>query len=301
MKPEHSMDRRTRAAAWIAVASLAAISTVAAQTLPPLPELPEISPPGPAFPQKAPGAPGGIEDPRVGTLEDGRKLEEAVREMIRAYETGNLALVESRIDPAMIGYQRFVEGLRRDINQMQQIRIQLTDTQVTVGPDVGVVRTRFEKRFVNATDFRPGLVSGQTQMLFHRRGDFWNVSGFSGDNLFASSSGSLAQAIVTPGTLFYGGSLTTTLQITEPDAVGQPALLVSVTTSSGDQETLAIPAVRPGVFSRSITISALPATPGDGVVQEETRPIGNVVIRYTDPTPGDNRPPVVMVQTIRLQ
>lgn len=283
-------------AAWTFGASM-----VAAQPLPPLPELPEISPPGPAFPQKAPDAPGSIEDPRIGTLEDGRRLEEAVREMIRAYETGNLALLESRIDPAMIGYQRFVEGVRRDINQMQQIRIQLIDTQVTVGPDVGVVRTRFEKRFVSSVDFRPGLVGGQTQMLFHRRGDFWNVAGFSGDNLFASNSGSLAQMTVNPGALSYGGPFTTTLQITDPDAAGQPALLVRVTTTGGDAETLAVPAIRPGVFSRPITVSPSPASPGDGVVQEETSPFGDIVIRYTDPTPGDNRPPVLVVRTIRIQ
>lgn len=301
MKPAMTIRHVVRSAIRSVLIPVVAVSTAVAQTLPPLPELPDLAPSGPAYSQKSLAAPGGIEDSRIGTLEEGRKLEEAVREMVRAYETGNLALVESRIDPSMVGYQRFVEGVRRDASQLKQVRIQLIDLQVTVGPDVGVVRARFEKRYVNAVDFTPALISGQARMLFHRRGEFWNVAGFSGDNLFASSSGTLAQLTLAPASLFYAGTPTTTLQITDPDAIGLPALLVTVTTTAGDRETLSVPAIRPGVFSRPLTILPTLPTIGNGQLEENGAPFGDIVIRYTDPTPGDNRPPLQVVRTIRIQ
>lgn len=277
------------------------LQSAAAQTLAPLPELPDLAPSGPAYPQQSLEPAGGIADERIGTLEEGRRLQDALREMIVAFESGNAARLEGHLDASMIGYQHFVEGARRDMSRLTQVRIQLIDTQVVVGPDVGVVTTRFEKRFVNAIDARPGVVTGQTQLLFHRNGKSWNVAGMTGDNPFSGNAGSLAQMTFNPGALAYSGTFTTILRIVEPDAAGLPALQVTVTTTSGDRESFSVPAIQPGVFSRPLTVAPTLPTPGDGVLQESTLPFGDIVVRYTDASPGGNRPPVPVTRRIRIQ
>ncbi|MCZ7654985.1 MAG: nuclear transport factor 2 family protein [Rhodocyclaceae bacterium] len=98
--------------------------------------------------------------PAVAGFEDMKAARAALDEIIRAYETGDIGLIQARLDPAMIGYQRFIDSMRRDATGLKQIRLHLFEAQVTAGPDVAMIQAAWEKRFFGVADFTPGLFWG---------------------------------------------------------------------------------------------------------------------------------------------
>lgn len=251
---------------------------------------------------------------RPASLDEAAKAQTALEEILRAYESGNVGLFQSKLDPSMIGYQHLLDGIIKDLNSQKRVRINLTDTQVMAGPDVAVIQTRWEKRFIS-TGFAANLFTGQTAFLMHKSQAGWRVSSINGDSLFASqSTGVLAQITFNPG------ALSTTLiptwnppcdatptpgriEIVDPDMTDRSSISIEMTTSVGDRETFTVPAIAPGRFALSRlpilldTGRGAPFTAGNGCVDINTGstfPI-TVTVSYTDNNPGNNRPTSVRV------
>ncbi len=272
----------------------------------PVPVSPGMPVAGPAQPPVE--MPAAAPKPGVASLADAQAAQAALDEMIRAYENGNVAMLQSRLDPAMIGYQRFLDGARNDANRLRQIRINLFDTQTTIGPDVAVIQTNWEKRFVGATDFRPGLFSGHSKFLMQRKKSGWSVIAFAGDNLFSSASGVLAQIRINGGSTVLplpGGNIPTLafqLEVIDPDMAGSGSITVDVQTGGGDRETVALAETSPGRFFATPNLTRVAAaapSSGNGVI--EVAGATSLTVRYLDRNPGDGRPPSTVTLTVQVR
>jgi len=241
----------------------------------------------------------------VADLAEGHKVQQALDQLIHAYETGNVSLIQSSIDPTMMGYQRFLDGVRQDTINYRQIRIHLLNTQIVVGPDVAVIQTDWEKRFLSASGLAPGLFSGHSIFLMHRGESGWQVAGFSGDNLFAGQGGTLAQVAVTPAAFTWvaiPGFPGSPLQITviDPDLSNRVSLTVQATTGQGDRESVVLTSTTPGRFVGSVNvINQSTFSVGSGSL-EVTGPT-TIYIRYLDNNPGNNRPPSTLTKIVPVR
>lgn len=110
---------------------------------------------------------------KIGDYNDARLARQALEDILRAYEQGNLDWIRQRLDPAMIGFQKLLDDMGADTRLCKQMRFHLTDTQVQAGPDVAIVQTRWEKRCILMPDFKPLLITGQTSFLLHRHSTGW--------------------------------------------------------------------------------------------------------------------------------
>ncbi|MBW7930061.1 MAG: nuclear transport factor 2 family protein [Gammaproteobacteria bacterium] len=240
----------------------------------------------------------------VGGLGDMHEARAALDELLRAYEAGNVAQFRQGLDPSMVGYQVFLEGVRRDVAAYRNLRINLVDTQVTAGPDLAVIQTAWEKRFLSAADFSPGIYTGRSTLLLHREGRGWRLSAVAQDNPFSSASGVLARFTLLPAVLgmnSLNGNVPLRIEVVDPDMAGAPGVNIAVSTSNGDRETLQLPAVAPGVFritTAPIVLSVAPV-PGNQVV--ETSWPSTISFRYLDANPGDNRPASTLTRSLRVQ
>lgn len=254
-------------------------------------------------------------------LADQRKAEqaqEALAQFLRAYEQGNLSQIRSMLDPSMIGYQRLLDGIQRDSHAYKQIRIHLSNTQVLAGPDVTVIQTHWEKRFLSATDLRPGLHSGESQFLLHQAASGWKIADMAGDAILASDSGSLAQLTFTPAALAYaslpvgatappppmGGFL---IEVLDPDLAGRGSLSIEFRSSQGDRENFLLTETSAGRFARTtLSIEQDPTgaatVVGDGRLFISSSPLPALVtMSYTDRNPGNGMPPRTLSRSIRVQ
>lgn len=251
---------------------------------------------------------------------------DSFNDFIRAYELGNTALMRNRLDPSMIGYLRFLEGINQDNNRFKQIRLTLMDTQLQCGPDVTVVQFLWEKRFLDVTTFAPGLFTGRATVLMHRNGVNWQFAAVSGDNPFSSQSGVLGQLTFGPvGTPAASnatgtrskqmdaaapvqsfsissvtsapGALPLTVEVLDPDLAGTGTLQVQIVTNQGDAEKIDLFEVSPGRFSRSsLYFSSNTAVPGNNVL--EVGPGAILTLRYVDQNPGGNRPATLLARSL---
>lgn len=232
------------------------------------------------------------------------KVQQALDEMIRAYEMGNIAMIQNNIDPTMLGYQRFLNGVRQDVLMLRQIRIRLLNTQIVVGPDVAVVQTDWQKRYFAAANLAPGEFSGHSIILMHRGETGWRIAAFSGDNMFASQSGTLGQISTVPGVITLGiAAPTATMQITvvDPDLANLSRVTVQVVSPQGDRESVALTSTSPGRFTGSLTVLVQSTyTAGDGTLQLQAVPT-TIYIRYMDNNPGNNRPPSMLTKSVPVQ
>lgn len=246
--------------------------------------------------------------PRICDQETGNRALASLREFIAAYESGNIPLIQNRLNPAMLGYQKFLDGVIRETNAKKQIRLHLADTRIVCGPDLASIDIIWEKRSLSVPDFSPRLESGRSSILMHRGPGAWNLAAVSGDNPFAGSdapaaAGRLAtlNASVPGGTcaaigaLAGPGFLPFAISVVDPDRAGAPSVTVTVSNAvEGDSETLTLPATSPaGEFQlgsvRFDRLVRLPATPGNGALQ--VRPTGafapvcgGVTVKYVDTT-----------------
>lgn len=214
----------------------------------------------------------------VADLAEAGKAQQALEEFIRAYEGGNIGLIRSRLDPGMIGYQRFIDGMVQDSNRLKQIRLHLLDTQTMAGPDVAIIQTSWEKRFLSATTLSPDINSGRSQFLLHRGKDGWRVAAVGGDNPFSSQSGVLAQLVLTDMGLPLAPAVR--IGVVDPDLAGKGS--TSVQLSYG---------------ASSILVVLMESTPGRfGATQAVTS--GTVTLRYMDGNPGGGPPPSLLTRSI---
>lgn len=256
---------------------------------------------------QAPGQPG--EPPPVASFEDMKQAQAALDELLRAYERGDVQLVQGRLDPSMIGYQRFVDGMTRDVNALKQIRIHMFESQVTAGPDVALIQGSWEKRFFGVTDYTPGIFTGRSTFLMHRDKSGWKLAAVGGDNPFSSEAGTLAQLTLQPPTLSSGrvaaGDLPIQIELVDPDLAGLAQVTVEVSNAHGDREGVVLSAVSPGRFLRPTlpVARAVAVTPGNGVLEFVAGgPFpATVTVRHVDANPGANRPPSTLTRSMIVQ
>lgn len=248
----------------------------------------------------------------VADLAEAQKAQLALDEVIRAYEMGNVNLIRTRLDPAMIGYQRLIDGIIQDGNAFKQIRLHLFDTQVVAGPDVAVIQTSWEKRFLSVTSFQPGIFSGRAMFLMHRGKEGWRMAAVSGDNPFSSQSGVLGQitfgpamipGATIPTALAAPGFISVQISVTDPDLAGQNTLTVEIATAQGDRVNVTLTAASPGyfIYNGPVSMQKSPSNNfADQVLQVITVPT-MLSVRYLDNNPGSNRPPSMLTRSIAVQ
>ncbi|HRH79890.1 MAG TPA: nuclear transport factor 2 family protein [Thiobacillaceae bacterium] len=264
-----------------------------------------LADPGARVGAPPPAAPAATVPAPVADLAEAQQARAALEELLRAYETGNLAVIQSRLSPSMIGYQRFIDGLGRDSHLMKQIRVHLHDTQVMAGPDVAVIQTGWEKRYLPLTAMAtPQLLSGRGMFLLHRDQGNWRIAAMAGDNPFASLSGvmgqiSLSQASIPGPCPVCNPVLTVTL--VDPDIAGQGSATVEVVSSQGERETFTLTETTPGRFINAAVPFDIAGgfVPGNGVVEGTAGSLILFTFRYLDRTPGGNRPPSLVVKQLR--
>ena len=105
-------------------------------------------------------------------------------------------------------------------------------------------------------------------------------------------NGTTAVVSVTPGTVGTDFPIT----VTDPDLIGQGPLTVTVTTPSGDSETVTLveDPNNPGTFLGSVPTAIVPPTgtvPGDGTISIE--PGTSVTVTFTDPMDANGGPQTV--------
>lgn len=107
-------------------------------------------------------------------------------EFISAYEAGNTALIQRRLDPAMLGYGVFLNSIVEDMNNQKQIRFLIKDRTAQCGSDLASINFRWEKRYLDLQTFNPQLQTGQASILVYLKNGEWKLSGITGDNPFAT-------------------------------------------------------------------------------------------------------------------
>ncbi len=120
-------------------------------------------------------------------------------DFIRAYERGDIAYIQHRLDPNMIGYSVFLNSMMEDANAQKQIRFLIQNRNAQCGSDLAVINFRWEKRFIDLVSFEPRLQTGQASVLTYLKAGEWRLSGITGDNPFASSLNASAILTVSPG------------------------------------------------------------------------------------------------------
>ncbi|BBO19413.1 MAG: hypothetical protein HKUEN07_08640 [Rhodocyclaceae bacterium] len=249
---------------------------------------------------------------QVAGFEDMKAARTALDELIRAYETGDVGLIQSRLDPGMIGYQRFIDGLRRDTTALKQIRLHLFEANVTAGPDVTMIEAAWEKRFFGVADFTPGLFRGRSTFLMHRAKEGWRLAAVSGDNPFSSEAGALATLSVMPAALPLGSlapcpgaAVPLAIELVDPDLAGLNSVTIELASSQGDREGIVLTAVSPGRFRRPTTPVCqefFAPIPGSGIVEVNAAAVpATLTFRYIDANPGANRPPATLMRAVVIR
>lgn len=152
----------------------------------------------------SPLAPGPNSAPRVATPQistqcapDSAALR-VFEEILRAYESGDIATLQRRLDPAFIGYGSIIDAALRERQQQFQTRIFVQDRTMQCGPNVSVVNFYWEKRSLASAGLVPQLQSGRASMLIFGAGNDtsnnWRVTSISGASPFVAA----AYAGVTP-------------------------------------------------------------------------------------------------------
>ena len=127
--------------------------------------------------------------------------QKAFDELIRAYEQGDIAFLQSRLSPSMVGYSALINDVLNSTKTQRQTRIQVKDRQLQCGADVSVVNFSWEKTFLDSVSFQPGIVRGQASMVITGlSAGNWQVGGMAGNLPFAPVTPAVLLATAPPGT-----------------------------------------------------------------------------------------------------
>lgn len=239
--------------------------------------------------------------PAVASRERAAEARSAFDDFLRAYERGDLATLQRHLDPSMIGYGQFLDGVQADSARQKQTRITLRDVQVMAGPDVAVIQARWQKRFLASATFQPALQEGAGMFMLHRGVDGWRLAAIAGDTPFAGGGGVLAQVVFQPALLACppAAACPVMLEVRDPDAAGNGSVSLVMTTSIGDRETLVLNETSPGRFQLT-SLSLNPSTPviGNSLLEAGSGTVFTAT--YTDATPGPGRPATPVSAKARL-
>ncbi|MEE9331875.1 MAG: hypothetical protein V3U89_06555 [Methylophilaceae bacterium] len=176
---------------------------------------------------------------------------------VKAYERGDVAYIQRRLDPSMIGYGALLNSMMKDVNVQKQTRFLIQNKNVQCGPNLAVVNFSWEKRYLDLLTFRPRLQTGQAAVLTHFKAGEWKLSGITGDNPFAPTLNKPTTLVVTPRTANLGaigtGIVPVSSQITlvSESLAGAGVIQVQARTSSGDTETISLKESQLGVFIKN--------------------------------------------------
>jgi len=230
----------------------------------------------------------------------------AFDEFVAAYESGNAAGVEQRLAFSLIGRQGVIDALIAESTRRRQLRFHFLDTQYQCGPDLTIINTSWEKRFIDGFTFTPGLQTGRVSVLLHREQGRWRLAAFSGDNPFvtalAGAGGQLARIAFGPVlSLADVGPVPApapvAIDVTDADLTGRGSIRVQVVSNRGDAENFTVPEVAPGRFLLPVLpLASGPPVPGDNALQVGAGTV--LTLRYADLHPGNNRPATVLTATL---
>jgi hypothetical protein len=184
------------------------------------------------------------------------------------YESGDALALQSKLDPAMVGYLGYVEAFKRETVQFTQRQLSYAIPVYQCGPDVAVVSFSWEKRFFDVVSFKPGLITGSSTILLQRDSTSgWRMIATAGDNLFSSTVGTRAQlnvnGTVNASLLFQTLPNTNpqlralnaqnvlapiSVEVIDADQIGKGNVNVLLSTDYGDVERVTLPEVSPGRF-----------------------------------------------------
>lgn len=241
---------------------------------------------------------------QVGTPEKARAAQLALDEFLRAWERGDVAALQRRLDPALIGYGQFLDGAAGDAARYRQLRFTLQDVQVMAGPDVAVVQAHWQKRFVVANTFQPALQEGNAMFMMHAGAGGWRLAAVAGDTPFAGGGGVLGQLVFQPTVLACAALAATCpvmLEVRDPDLAGTGSLVLALASSTGDRESLTLTEIAPGRFQllpASLTVVAATPLAGNGSV--EAAPGATITVTYTDARAGSGRPVTPVSARVRV-
>ncbi len=223
--------------------------------------------------------------------------------LLQAAERGDAEYVRQQLNPAMVGYQRLVDGLRRDAATQRFARIVLLGPQVTSSSDLVMIQSAWEKRFFGVADGQPALQRGQATFLLKRSGESWQLAAIGGDNPLASAAGTLARLearVLSASCTVAPFQVQLNVVLTDPDLAGLGQVAVEVSTPAGDREGLLLVAQGPGQFASLVPIPCTnnPSAPFDGLLRV-TGPT-TLTVRYVDANPGGGRPSVTLTRQVQL-
>jgi hypothetical protein len=137
--------------------------------------------------------------------------QQALDALLRAYERGDVAFIQQRIDPAMVGFGVLINDIIQDNNAQRQTRVQITDRQMQCGPDVAVIDFAWEKYYLASANFQPVVTRGRGSVLISGLGNGlngqWRISGLVGDNPLRSGGvGADATVQASPSSLSFGAA-----------------------------------------------------------------------------------------------
>ena len=144
-------------------------------------------------------APAGSRAPQISTqCTPGSPAQRVFDEVLRAYESGDVATLQRRLDPSFIGYGNVIDAALRERQQQLQTRIFVLDRTMQCGPNVSVINFAWEKRYLAAAGLTPQLQTGRASLLIFGAGnevsDNWRVTSISGASPFVAP----APVAVTP-------------------------------------------------------------------------------------------------------
>lgn len=181
--------------------------------------------------------------------------QQVLNDFIDAYERADVAYIQRRLDPAMVGYSAFLSNMMKDINVQKQNRFLIQNRNVQCGPDLAVINFKWEKRYLDLATFRPRLQTGQAVVLTHLKDGQWKLSGISGDNPFAPRLNQPTTLIASPDSLrvnILGATVVPTqIRLISEDLAGAGTVQVQAIASTGDRELLTLTEVQAGVFVKN--------------------------------------------------
>ncbi len=252
------------------------------------------------------------EVPQPSSLAALQEARVAFEALVLAYERADVLTFERQLDASLIGRSRMLDALRRDANALRNVRVHLSDFQLSAGPDVAVVKVRWEKRFLSATNLQPGLQSGNSVVLMHRERDGWRMASLGGDNLFGGPGGVRGTLTASPSSIALTSLPITALtyapfvvEVNDADLIGNSTISVAVTSPQGEREVIVLSAVGAGLYRSNLVQFNNMSGPGGPVIagNNVVEVVGatTLSVLYVDQTPGGNRPAVTLTRRVPVR
>ncbi len=233
-------------------------------------------------------------NPRVSTqCTPDAPAQQALDNLLRAYERGDIAFLQRHIDPAMIGFGVLINDVINDSNAQRQTRIQITDRQMQCGPDVAVIDFAWEKYYLASANFTPVVTRGRSSILISGLGSGlggqWRINGLVGDSPLRSGGVGADAAVqaIGPTSASYA-AIPVTCNVTGTISASSPNLPIisgTVTFSGSGSPVCTFGATGTSttcVVSPNPLLSAVLATsPGSNVDTCVTATIGTIPVSTT--------------------